>query len=158
VIQRETGVDVLGDVAELELGEHRVLLQHGDRFCTGDWRYQVWRRVVRSLPGRLLLNLVPTRRVVGAADRMRDMSQAEIRRKPSDAMGISDAAIARAHRRGFDTVICGHVHQAQRRRVAGAPANAQLITLGAWHDDWGSYAAWDGREFHLEAYSGAGII
>ena len=151
-LQRATGVRVLGDRAELRLGPRRALLQHGDLLCTRDWRYQLYRRVIRSLPARALMGLVSLRRAARIAQGMMRTSEAEVNRKGERVTRIVDAAVAAEHGRGFDLVICGHVHRLQRRAVAGAPPGAELITLGAWENGAGSYVEFDGEQLTLKRF------
>ncbi len=143
-----------GDRAVVELGDRRALLEHGDLLCTRDWRYQIFRRVIRSRPLRLAAGLVSLDRMTRIIASMRRASEAEIRRKPAAALEVVDAAVARRLREGFDVVVCGHVHHAARRHVQAGARSGELVTLGAWGAAAGSYACWNGRELLLEAYRG----
>jgi len=146
------GVEIAGDRAEVSVGDRRVLLQHGDLLCSNDRRYQRYRRVIRSRPARALMRLVPMRRVESIVERMRRTSRAEIARKPATSMGVVDEAVAAELSRGFDVVICGHVHRPEQRRVEGAPEECELVVLGPWDHDHGWYASSDGDDIVLRRY------
>jgi UDP-2,3-diacylglucosamine hydrolase len=135
-LPRLCGVEVLGDRAEIEAGGKRVSMQHGDLLCTDDRRYQRYRRVIRSGPAKALMRLVPMSRVEAVVERMRRASRAEIERKPAGSMSVVDDAVVAELARGFDVVICGHVHRPERRPVAGG----ELIVLGPWDRERGWYA------------------
>ncbi len=154
LLPARAGAVVAGDRAVVELGDRRALLEHGDLLCTRDWRYQIFRRVIRSRPLRLAAGLVSLDRMTRIIASMRRASEAEIRRKPAAALEVVDAAVARRLREGFDVVVCGHVHRAARRRVQAGGRSGELVTLGAWGAGSGSYACWNGRELLLEPYRG----
>ena len=140
------GVEVAGDRAEV--GGRRLSLQHGDLLCTDDRRYQRYRRVIRSVPARALMRLVPMSRVEAIVARMRRASEAEIERKPAGSMSVVETAVEAELARGFDVVVCGHVHRPEQRTLRGG----ELVTLGPWsaHAGWYATAGPDGvtlREF-----------
>jgi UDP-2,3-diacylglucosamine pyrophosphatase LpxH len=83
---------------------------------------------------------------------MRQTSRAEIARKPPESMGVVDAAVAAELARGFDVVICGHVHAPAQRAIPGAPADSELIVLGPWDEHGGWYAGHEGSGLELRAY------
>ncbi len=152
VMQEAAGVEILGDRQEFKLGGREVLLQHGDLFCTHDWRYQTYRRIVRGFPARLVLGLIPLAIAARVARSMKRASAAEVARKGERTLRIVDDAVRAEHERGFDLIICGHVHRAERRHIEGTHEGAELITLGAWEGDSGSYVEFDGRRFELKTF------
>ena len=129
-----------------------MLLQHGDLFCTRDWRYQLYRRAVRSFPVRLAMAAVPLATAARAARGMQRASASEVARKGERVTSIVEERIRAEHARGFDLVICGHVHKAERRSVSGAPTGSELITLGQWENGAGSYVEFDGAAFELRTF------
>jgi len=138
-LTRAAGVELLGERAEIELGGKHVLLTHGDTFYTRDRGYRFWRRVVRSLPARLAARTLPFGFVAFAAERFSRGSAAARARKPPSAFVIDEAALLAEFARGIDVIICGHIHQAERRTLAlppaapgGATRSGELWVLGAW--------------------------
>jgi UDP-2,3-diacylglucosamine hydrolase len=154
VLHERAGAHVAGDRAVVEIGGRRVLLEHGDLLCTRDWRYQVFRRVIRSTPLRLIAGLLSLERMTRLIGSLRRASQAEIERKAPSALEVVDAAVARRLDEGFDVVVCGHVHRPARRPVRAGSRTGELVTLGAWEDDGGWYVAGDEGGLHLERYAG----
>jgi UDP-2,3-diacylglucosamine hydrolase len=152
VLVEQCGVELLGDRAEVSIADKRILLHHGDLFCTRDRRYQVYRRLIRSRVARALFRLVPLAWVERIIRRMQKLSEAEIRRKPGKSMDVVDDVIRREHEQGYELIICGHVHKAEERQVSGAPPGATLITLGSWTMDAGWYAAALEGAIHLHVY------
>ncbi len=138
------GAEIAGDRVELAVGETRILLQHGDLLCTDDWRYQRYRRFIRSSSVRAAMRLLSMRQMTRLIGWMRRASQAEIDRKAPSSMTVVDAAVAQDLADGFDLVMCGHVHRPERRAVKGAASTAELITLGSWDIDGGWYVSANG--------------
>jgi UDP-2,3-diacylglucosamine hydrolase len=149
-LPRRSGVEVVGDRAVLRVGERRVSLQHGDLLCSDDWRYQFYRRMARSPFARLGAGLLPWSAILRLIAWMRRQSEAEVSRKTASVMQVVDRAVARELDRGFDLVVCGHVHRAERRPIPGA--QGELMTLGPWDGDCGSYARQEGGDLVLHSY------
>ncbi|OGR11013.1 MAG: hypothetical protein A2341_11545 [Deltaproteobacteria bacterium RIFOXYB12_FULL_58_9] len=139
-LSKACDAEIVGDRVELMINEQRLLLHHGDLFCTRDWRYQFYRRVIRSRFVLGMLGMLGMKRLVRLVGWMRVKSQAETNRKPRHSMAIVDSRIAAEHAQGFDVVICGHVHHPECRTVVGATPGQMLITLGTWDTKVGWYA------------------
>jgi UDP-2,3-diacylglucosamine hydrolase len=139
-ITQATGAELAGDWCAPEQGGGQILLHHGDLFCTDDKPYQRYRRLIRSAPSRLLMNLIPWCLVESAIGRLRHTSRAAIKQKAPESMGIVDTAVAAQLARGYKLVVCGHVHKPIRRSVIGVPADGQLLVLGPWDDKEGHFA------------------
>ena len=153
LLTRQAGAVIAGDRVTLDLAGRRVLLEHGDLLCTGDWRYQLFRRLIRSRLARALGNLLSLAQMTRLIAWMRRASRAEIQRKKPSALAVVDRAVGRRFAAGFDIVVCGHVHRAARRTIQDGSHMGELITLGSWESDAGWYLRWDGA-LTLERYSG----
>lgn len=131
---RRTGVTLLDDPAVIDLYGRRVVLSHGDLLCTADVGYQRFRRVVRNRTlQRLFLALSPHRRRQ-LATRLRNRTQASVRRKPATAMDVdSGAAQALLRRFGAQWLIHGHTHRPAIHRLDGTDAGRLRIDLGDWY-------------------------
>ncbi len=138
-LPRRAGVQIAGDRLALEVGGRRLLLHHGDLWCSADRRYQLYRRVIRSPLTAALARLVPWSRWPGIIARMRAASAAEVSRKPAAVQQIVDRTVAAEAAAGFDLLVCGHVHQPARRPIPGT--RAELVTLGPWDELGGWYVA-----------------
>ncbi len=151
----QTRARLAGDRTVLELCGRRLALEHGDLLCTRDWRYQLYRRVIRSRAARFAARLLTLRMATLLIERMRRASASEIERKSPRALKISDHAVRARRMRGFDVIICGHVHEAKRRQIETARGTGELVTLGAWTKDTGSYARLDEDGLTLTSYAAA---
>jgi len=149
------GIPVHRDGLSLLVAEQdfRIHVCHGDLFCTRDTRYQLMRRLIRGWIVREIFGALPMRWREPIAQRMRGASKKEVASKSQDALGIVPAAVARCFDRGYDAVICGHVHREERiaYRTPGSPRT--LFTLGDWDDAQGSYLVWQGGEFSFQQFT-----
>ncbi len=143
------GATLLPDPCVREIHGQRVLLSHGDLFCTDDVAYQRMRRVFhQALVQRSFLALPRALRTRFAA-RLRARSQAEIADKPPEIMDVNAEAVAAALREyGVDCLLHGHTHRpaVHRLELDGAPATR--IVLGDWYTQ-GSALTWDERGYAL---------
>ncbi|MFM2239938.1 MAG: UDP-2,3-diacylglucosamine hydrolase [Pseudomonadota bacterium] len=117
------GVDIVQEAVHTTAKGQRFLVVHGDHFdgviqCAkwlayvGDWLYELTLKINRhlnSLRGRLGLEYWSL--------------SAYLKHKVKKAVNfITDFEVAVAHearRRGFDGVVCGHIHHAEIREVEG---------------------------------------
>jgi len=109
---RLTGARALPDPVTLHTVVGKVLLSHGDQYCTDDRAYQWFRRIVRhAVVQRAYLALgLKTRRAIAAWARYR--SQASQRGKDATIMDVNADAITRALRAsGASILIHGHTHR-----------------------------------------------
>ncbi|MBI1849071.1 MAG: UDP-2,3-diacylglucosamine diphosphatase [Planctomycetes bacterium] len=141
---RTLGIEVTGDFHEVQLGGRRVMLHHGDLFCTRDRGYQALRRVVRNPVVRSVLRTMPLAASVALARIVRRKSDKAVARKPRAERALVDEAVVDWFRRGFDTVVCGHVHEAATRTITAGGVSGTLVTLGSF-DEEGQFAAFDAQ-------------
>ena len=130
-----TGVQLLGDYFDLDVGEQKVRMTHGDLLCTADWRYLMWRRVVRHPVVRGCVRLMPLFATRALAVRMREFSENEIRRKKmKQAVGIVEAAAIEAMDEKSDFLIVGHAHTPGTRAFTVDGEEKMMYVLGDWKE------------------------
>ncbi len=116
----------------------RVLLVHGDEFCTEDRPYQRLKRVLRSL--EWLLRLMPMALCLGLARRLRRRSTLAVVAKPAARTAMQPAACRGAARAaGAREVVCGHAHLAAVQPL-GEAGEGRWWVLGAFGSGAGSGA------------------
>lgn len=111
----EVGAELLPDPCAIEAFGIRVLLSHGDAWCTDDLDYQRFRSEVRD-PGwqDRFLALRPGERLE-RIHKMRSGSEAAKRGKPEAIMDVNSNAIRKAFEESRTTVIIhGHTHRPSR--------------------------------------------
>jgi UDP-2,3-diacylglucosamine hydrolase len=145
-------VKVLGDSLSLGLGGKRVYLTHGDLFFTNDTDYLLIRHFFRLKLIQFLFNiLIPRRLKLFLARALRRSSSEFVKRKATRTTGISPAAVSRMFGRGYDVIICGHIHEAAEisYKVRGRECN--LFVLGDWGEK-GSFVEYSNSVFSLRKF------
>ena len=130
----ETGATLLPDPSVVEIDGQRVLLAHGDAYCTGDAEYQRMRALFRSSEWQagVLASTLVERRTLAAT--MRAKSIAANENKADNIMDVAPAAIASAMRdANASLMVHGHTH---RPGIHDSPEGRRIV-LGDWnHCAW----------------------
>ena len=133
---------LLEDPTVIELNGHRVLLSHGDAFCTQDLAYMRMRRWLRNPLSLMLLRNLPLATRQKLARKLRNESRAQTRLKAAEIVDVTPAEVLRAMRRHrVDTLIHGHTHRPAEHLLELDGRPARRIVLGDW----------DARGWALEA-------
>ncbi|MCY4656175.1 MAG: UDP-2,3-diacylglucosamine diphosphatase [Gammaproteobacteria bacterium] len=110
--ETETGVKVIPDPYVLQCGDERILLAHGDAYCTKDMAYQQMRAFLRSPNGisGLLQQTLEQRRALA-----RQLRQASKQANELKADNIMDVTLEEIQKTIQDyqcsTMIHGHTHR-----------------------------------------------
>jgi UDP-2,3-diacylglucosamine hydrolase len=128
------GVTLMQDPALVDLYGTPTLLMHGDLLCTQDWRYQMFRKVVRN-PGVqrwfMRLPLAQRKRVIGGARRV---SEGEKHAKQARIMDVTPEAVAQVFRaHGCARLIHGHTHRPARHQHAVDGRACERWVLSDWY-------------------------
>lgn len=161
-LANEVGMQRLPDPCVINLCGQRIILSHGDAYCTDDHAYQAFRRQVRDPAWQqtfLQQSLVARTQVIQG---LRMQSQAAQREKSMDIMDVNPAAIDRlfAHSDAA-LMIHGHTHRPARHLTHQDGRLQVRYVLPDWEHDSqpvrGGWIAldedgrlhrhdWDGRE------------
>jgi UDP-2,3-diacylglucosamine hydrolase len=148
---RQTGCQLLPDPVVAEIGGERVLLTHGDAFCTDDHAYQELRSIVRKPSWQRLFLSLPLSDRQMLANELRAGSRAHTTRTIPKIMDVNSAAVAAAFEAArVRRIIHGHTHRpaVHDALVGGHPV--QRIVLGAWYEQ-GSYLAYENGRYELRS-------
>ena len=133
------GMRILDEPVKLQLGQHRVLLMHGDTLCTDDHDYQQFRAMVRQpqwIEAMLARPLAERRQL---ADKLREDSAVAMQGKSSEIMDVNAGAVEDCFRdNDVDVIIHGHTHRPATHHYDGG---RQRIVLGDWHRE-PSFLCW----------------
>jgi len=106
---------LLSDPCTIHAFGSRVLLSHGDAWCTDDQDYQMFRREVRNPRWQQRFLELPPAERRARIDRIRHHSEAAKRGKSDDIMDVHPKAIEEAFAHSSASVIIhGHTHRPQR--------------------------------------------
>ncbi|KAA0910503.1 UDP-2,3-diacylglucosamine diphosphatase [Pusillimonas sp. ANT_WB101] len=130
------GARMLPDVVCLDTDAGRVLLSHGDEYCTDDAGYQRFRRLVRNPVIQsvfLKLSLGVRRRVANMA---RKRSKASNQYKSAHIMDVSTSAVEQAFRdAGVAYMVHGHTHRPAIHALDIDGQPCQRFVLPDWDYD-----------------------
>lgn len=130
------GLTLLPDPYLAEIHGERVLLAHGDAYCTDDLAYQRYRRCVSHPVVQWLWFRLPRSVRNRALTRMREKSQRQTARKPASYTDVNTASIeATFTRAGILIMVHGHTH---RPAVHAHPQGTRYV-LPDWHNGNGGY-------------------
>lgn len=130
-----TGCRILQDQTVIELDGKRVLLMHGDRLCSRDRKYQIYRRIIENWPARTLFLSLPYRARTGIAHGLRPYMRRSAGKKPEAIIDADQATIERtmlAH--DVDELIHGHTHRPGIHAFDLAGRPARRVVLGDWYE------------------------
>lgn len=126
----EAGVTLLPDPTCVQIGDRRVLLAHGDAFCTGDEEYQAMRRMFRSPDWQRSVLALPLAERRQLAAGLRAQSIAAGANKAEGIMDVTVEAVAEAMAdHGADLLVHGHTH---RPAIHELGDGKRRIVLGDW--------------------------
>ncbi len=141
--------------AMLELDGHRVWLGHGDGVDSRDFRYRIYRRLLKNSFMYRLIGWLGPRRTWKVKEFLSGRSWMH-RRQPMDQRIPPDGQFARARcREGADVVILAHTHRPTQETFVENGRTCQYFNVGDWveHFSYVSYSS-DGG-FHLGRYDPA---
>lgn len=130
---QQTGAILLNDPSTITLGEHEVLLMHGDSLCTKDIDYMKFREQARSSAwqDQLLSQPLEVRRALVA--QMRAQSQEMNSNKSDDIMDVTPDEVVKAMEgAATNTFIHGHTHRPDIHDLTINKQAAKRFVLGDW--------------------------
>ena len=133
------GARLLPEPALLETDYGRVLLTHGDEYCTDDAAYLQFRAMVRNpqWQEQFLAKSIPER--LAMAQAARGESQAANQMKSAEIMDVNAQAVEDAFRTAqVDTIVHGHTHRPARHVLEVDGRRCERWVLPDWDCDHAS--------------------
>jgi UDP-2,3-diacylglucosamine hydrolase len=152
---REAGFRTSRNAFVGEFASRQVALEHGDRFCTLDRRYQRFRWWFRKIPFHVLSAPAPAWMCHRFAQRVRSRSVGETARKNPSMFGIQPGPVERHIARGAELVVCGHVHTPFDRAHTAQGHTGRLLVMSDWSEQGGVVCVVKNGEFKLMHFDGA---
>lgn len=139
--EKATGATLIADPTVIDLDGVRTVLSHGDRYCTDDRGYQLYRRLVNSATAQRVYYGLPQHWRQRIADHLRGRSRTHTPRKRPEITDVTYDTVDRETRRMRALrVIHGHTHRPalHRRRVTGqGEAMLEHWVLEDWREECG---------------------
>ncbi len=130
-----TGCRTLADETVIQLGGEPVLLLHGDLLCSGDVRYQRYRRFMESAFTRTVFPKLPYAVRVRLAHGLRPWMRRSSRRKPESIIDVDPRTVIEFMRKHDVTrLIHGHTHRPGKHEFELDGKPAERIVLGDWYE------------------------
>ncbi len=127
----DAGMTLLHAPTVIELNGEKVLLAHGDEYCTDDKRHQLFRRFSQSRIIKYLFTVLPGRFRVLIGEKLRKISNK--RHIPLAQMDVIDSAIVKVLQRyQAKILIHGHTHRPMIRYLNVNKYHYQHIVLPDW--------------------------
>ena len=153
---RPFGGVVCGSYMGVLLGEKRVHLSHGDNFLKNDEAYLLFRAVTRQRPLKALFkHLVPLKVRMLVAGRIRSESEQSVKRKVRHSeriVQLSRRSITATFRRGYDVIVCGHIHKPTITEFNIRGRVCTFYTLSDWTEEGGWYVVFRDGAFALRHF------
>ena len=126
----DTGATLIDDPSVVEVDNDRVLLAHGDAYCTGDIEYQRIRTLFRSPAWQteVLSSTIEERRALAASLRAKSIAANE--NKAANIMDVTPSSIRQAmDDAAVSLMVHGHTHRPGIHDLGGC---RRRIVLGDW--------------------------
>lgn len=139
----ETGITLLEDPLVVEVHGKRVLLSHGDAYCTDDHEYQAVRRMTRDPQWQAMMLAKPLAERLAYAAQARAQSLERgttLDEVISDVNADAIRSVMQEHE--VDLMLHGHTHRPAVHQLTVHERPATRIVLGDWFDQ-GSVVRWD---------------
>lgn len=127
---------ILPDPYLCEFADLRVLLSHGDRFCTKDLLHQIFMQLTRGKFFARMFLLLPLRFRKRCVQGVRKYSVARHIRQNKDTMDVVEKKIVQDMLRYKTTVLIhGHTHKSCKNTIKTDNNTLSRFVLSDWDDD-----------------------
>jgi UDP-2,3-diacylglucosamine hydrolase len=117
--------------ADIEAGDRRYLIIHGDMINDRDWPYRFWRRVSKNAFMKFAVKLIPrvvARRFVDGVEAK--LAKSNFKHKRRLPVELMEAYGRKRGEEGYDTVVFGHFHH----KLLLPAGKATVAVLPAWYE------------------------
>ena len=146
----DTNIKILDDMHIINLNNKKIMLSHGDAFCTDDTDYQKFKNETRNSSWIKSFLKKPLDERLFIADDMRSKSKSANSNKPENIMDTNPKAIEESViKNEIDILIHGHTHRPEVKYFANGSVK---VVLGSWEDK-GWVFEYDHDHFDLKSFS-----
>ena len=127
----DTGACLIDDPVTVEVEGRRVLLSHGDAFCTKDEPYQQMRKLFRSADWQRDILSRTLQERIHLANEMREQSRQTNANKSQNIMDVTDEVVLSIMQESAcDVLVHGHTHRPGIHRLDNVKTR---YVLGDWN-------------------------
>lgn len=128
------GWQVLAEPTVITLGEERVLLSHGDRYCTKDISHQRFRILTRNRLFTQLFLCLPLSFREKLVNKVRNISLNDTTKSMEEMDVVAEAVIQHMKSYRVFTLIHGHTHRPGLTEYDSEARTLQRYVLSDWDD------------------------
>ena len=140
---KDTGIKILKDPSIIKINEERVLISHGDIFCTDDHEYQATRRVTRDPEWQKMMLKKSIREREDFALKVREKSKQSTKYLDENITDVNKKEINETFKNNnLAKIIHGHTHKPGIHNMLLDNTPHQRIVLGDWYEQ-GSILQWE---------------
>ena len=108
---KQTGIEIIKDLSTLEVLNYRILLSHGDIFCTLDKPYQRMKMILQNKLVLFLLKKLPLKIRYQIKNKLKQTNKKNYNRLNQENYSVVDMAVIQyALNKNCNLVINGHTH------------------------------------------------
>lgn len=131
---KSAGLTILSEPTLISLGNSRVLLVHGDRYCTNDKSHQRFRKITRTHWFKRFFLLLPLKIRLKLVNKLRQHSQSNIKKTTAEMDVVLKPMIEHMDIYSVTELIHGHTHKpGLRNHVYNKKIYSQYV-LSDWDD------------------------
>ena len=140
---QRAGIKILPDPSVIEIYGKRILISHGDIFCTDDQKYQSFRKETRNPVWQKMILEKPLEYRKEFSMNARKKSIEHTQASNEIIMDVNENEIIKIlNEHNLTQVIHGHTHKPAIHNTISNKKNYQRIVLGDWYNQ-GSVLKWD---------------
>ena len=143
IFAKKTGIKILKDPNIIRLNDEKIMLSHGDIFCTDDGEYQITRKLTRDPEWQkmMLKKSIAEREKFAHISRMKSITHTKF--LDENITDVNQDEINRAFRsNNLTKIIHGHTHKPAIHDTLINDISHQRLVLGDWYEQ-GSILDWD---------------
>jgi UDP-2,3-diacylglucosamine hydrolase len=131
---KRAGWTILSEPTIIDLGNEKVLLVHGDRYCIKDNAHQWFRRLTRNRLFPWLFLKLPLSYRKGLVDKVRQISKESNKKSMEQMDVVAEAVISHMQYFNVHTLIHGHTHKPGLTSYPLNEVELKRYVLSDWDD------------------------
>jgi UDP-2,3-diacylglucosamine hydrolase len=145
------GIEVFEEWADVKLNNIRALIGHGDTMDNANFKYLLFRKILRSRLFYHFQRFIPAR-VRWALASFSSVASKEMTIEAGEDLVEKMLSFAvNKFQDGYDAVIVGHCHKAVLRHYTVAGKKKTFVSLGDWINH-NSFLYYENKKFHMGYY------
>lgn len=129
-----SGWKVLQEPTSVRFDNDKVLLVHGDSYCTKDIAHQRFRKLTRNRLFSFLFLALPLNFRLNIVDKIRQKSSSNRYLNSEQMDVVQEAVIKHIYKYNVNIVIHGHTHKAGEYPLSNQDRNFRRFVLSDWDD------------------------